>query len=102
MSKTANLNVWIEPDVKTQAERILATLGISGAEAINLFYKQIILQKGIPFELKIPRNPIVDASNITENRMNSELEKGYTETLNGKAKSAKEVFANIRKDYQII
>ena len=54
MAKTANLYVRIEPDVKEQAESILSELGIPASNAINMFYKQIILHKGLPFEVKIP------------------------------------------------
>ena len=49
-TKSANLYVRIEPDVKEQAEGILAALGIPASNAINMFYKQIILQGGLPFE----------------------------------------------------
>ena len=42
-AKSANLYARIEPDVKEQAEGILATLGIPASNAINMFYKQIIL-----------------------------------------------------------
>lgn len=40
-AKSANLYARIEPDVKEQAEEILATLGIPASNAINMFYKQI-------------------------------------------------------------
>lgn len=99
MAKTANLYARIEPEVKEQAESILNALGIPASSAINMFYKQIILQKGIPFDLKIPQQSIVDTSSVTEEQMNVELEKGYTEMLNGEGKSAKEAFANILRDY---
>ncbi len=99
MAKTANLYARIEPEVKEQAESILNALGIPASNAINMFYKQIILQKGIPFDLKIPQHSIVDMNSMTEEQMNIELEKGYTEMLNGEGKSAKETFASIRKDY---
>ena len=42
-AKSANLYARIEPEVKEQAERILSTLGIPASNAINMFYKQIIL-----------------------------------------------------------
>ena len=56
MAKTANLYARIEPEVKEQAESILAALGIPVSNAINMFYKQIILQRGIPFEMKLPQD----------------------------------------------
>ena len=55
MSKTANIYARIEPEVKKEAEEILATLGIRVSDAINIFYKQIILQGGLPFDVKIPK-----------------------------------------------
>ena len=51
-TKSANLYARIEPDVKEKAERILSALGIPASSAINMFYKQIILQRGLPFEVK--------------------------------------------------
>lgn len=100
MAKTANLYARIEPDVKEQAENILNALGISASNAINMFYKQIILQRGIPFDLKMPALKVLDASSLTEEEMNRELEKGYVDMLEGKTKSAKATFADIRKDYR--
>ena len=48
MPKTANLYVRIEPEVKEKAESILSDLGIPASNAINMFYKQIILHRGYP------------------------------------------------------
>ena len=65
MAKTANLYARIEPEVKEEAEQILSSLGISVSNAINMFYKQIILQKGIPFELKLPENHPLNIHSMT-------------------------------------
>ena len=55
ITKTASVNVRIEENVKNQAENILETLGIPRATAIDMFYRQIILNNGIPFPLTIPK-----------------------------------------------
>lgn len=99
-TKSANLYVRIEPDVKEQAESILSALGIPASNAINMFYKQIILQRGLPFEVKIPSAKPVDMSALSEEEMNAELEKGYADMVAGRTKPAKQVFADIRKDYK--
>jgi len=44
----------VEPDLKQKAEKVFSTLGLSATEAITLFYKQVTLQSGLPFEVKIP------------------------------------------------
>ena len=99
-TKSANLYARIEPDVKEQAESILSTLGIPASNAINMFYKQIILQRGLPFEVKIPSAKPVDMSALSEEEMNAELEKGYADMVAGRTKPAQQVFADIRKDYK--
>ena len=53
MAKTANLYARIEPEIKGEAEKILEALGIPVSVAINLFYKQIILQQGLPFNVSL-------------------------------------------------
>ena len=52
--KAAIINTRIESSLKAQAETILNKIGLSSSEAIRLFYNQICLQKGLPFDLKIP------------------------------------------------
>ncbi len=98
-TKSANLYARIEPDVKEEAESILSALGIPASNAINMFYKQIILQRGLPFEVKIPYAQPLNISSLSEEQMNSELEKGYADMKANRTKSANKVFADIRKDY---
>lgn len=100
MAKSANLYARIEPEVKEQAEAILSALGIPASNAINMFYKQIILHKGLPFEVKLPDHPL-DVSHMTEKQLNTELEKGYADIQTGRTRPASEVFADIRKDYGV-
>lgn len=98
-TKTANLYARIEPEVKEQAESILSTLGIPASNAINMFYKQIILNRGLPFDVKIPTAKQIDVAELTEAELNAELEKGYADMLEGRTKPARQAFADIRKDY---
>ena len=100
-AKSANLYARIEPDVKEQAESILSALGITASNAINMFYKQIILNRGLPFEVKIPTARPVNMSELTEAELDAELEKGYVDMVAGRTKSARQAFADIRKDYGI-
>lgn len=99
MAKSANLYARIEPEIKEQAESILSELGIPASNAINMFYKQIILQRGLPFEVKLPQHPL-DIGNMTEEQFNAELEKGYSDMKTGRTISAKQAFADIRGSYK--
>ena len=55
MAKTDTLHIRVEPAVKQKAEETLNDLGLSISEAINVFLNQVILNDGIPFEIKKPR-----------------------------------------------
>lgn len=100
-TKSANLYARIEPDLKEQAESILSSLGIPTSNAITMFYKQIVLQRGLPFEVKLPVAQPLDASKLTEQQMNAEIEKGCADILAGKTRSAEDVFADMRKNYSV-
>lgn len=54
MSKTAMIRARVEPDLKRDAEKVLDKLGLSPTDAITLFYKQVKLQRGLPFPVRIP------------------------------------------------
>ena len=101
MAKSANLYARIEPDLKEQAESILAALGIPASNAITMFYKQIILQRGMPFEVKLPAARPLDASTLTDEQLNAELEKGFADIAAGRTRPAKHVFEDIRRDYGV-
>ena len=55
MAKTSSMHIRVEPEVKEEVEKILNTLGMTATEAINIYLKQIILNSGIPFEIKMPQ-----------------------------------------------
>ena len=54
MNKSATVRARIEPHLKREAEGMLDKLGLSATQAITLFYRQIILRKGLPFNVVIP------------------------------------------------
>ena len=54
MAKAAMIRARIEPRLKAEAEDILRELGLSTTEALTLFYHQIRLNRGLPFEVRLP------------------------------------------------
>lgn len=54
MTKTAMIRARMEPALKREAEAVLAEVGLSPTEAIRLFYRQISLRNGLPFEVRVP------------------------------------------------
>ncbi|OGT65527.1 MAG: hypothetical protein A3J38_01740 [Gammaproteobacteria bacterium RIFCSPHIGHO2_12_FULL_45_9] len=82
--KTATVRARVEPRLKHDVEPILAELGLSFSEAIELYLRQIKLNNGIPFDIRIP---------------NKETLKTFNETNKGKNlirhKNAKDMFAKL-------
>jgi len=90
MSKSTNLYVRVEPDVKEDAETILTQLGIPMSNAVGIFLKQVILRRGIPFDVMLPATRPLDISMLTEEELHAELEKGYADIKKGNVIPAKE------------
>lgn len=101
MAKTTNLYVRLEPGLKEQAELVLGQLGIPVSNAVNIFLKQVVMQRGIPFDVKLPAIKPAALSDLTDIELNEELEKGYTDFTQGNTKSAEKAFSDIHKDYSI-
>ena len=54
--KTSTISARIDPSLKQKAEGVFRELGLTSSQAITLFYKQVELQQGLPFAVKIPNN----------------------------------------------
>jgi DNA-damage-inducible protein J len=61
MAKTAMTHARLTPEVKRQAEIILKELGISISAAQEIFYRQIIAHRGIPFDVRLPNPKTIQA-----------------------------------------
>ena len=61
MNKTATVTVRLDPQVKKNAEAVLKTLGLTTSQAVNLFFTQVSLNKGIPFDVHIPNEATTKA-----------------------------------------
>ena len=68
MSKTATLNVKIDPEIKNMSETLYSSFGITITDAINMFLHQSILVGGLPFALKQPRYNATTETAIQEAR----------------------------------
>jgi DNA-damage-inducible protein J len=55
MSKTAMVRARLEPKLKNHAERVFRRLGLNSTQAISLFYKQVELRDGLPFDVVVPK-----------------------------------------------
>jgi len=101
----ANTNVVyarIDTNLKENAESILSQLGISPSSAIQMLYSQIVLQKGMPFELRLPAKKPLALGNMSKEDLNLELQKGIDSLNDGKSYSSDEVDSYFSKEYGIL
>ena len=66
MSKSATVRARIEPDLKQHVEEVFQNLGISVTQAITIFYKQVELRNGLPFNVAIPNEKTLRTFEATD------------------------------------
>ena len=98
-TRTANVFTRVDPETKEQAEAILNQLGIPMSNAIGMFLKQIVMQRGIPFDIKLPPSVPVAVGSMTKEQFNAELQKGMDDIATGRVVSADAVEAEMQSLY---
>jgi len=82
MTKTASLNIRLNPEIKKTAETVYAHYGLSLAEAVTVFIHQSCNLGGLPFDLRpnIPNAETLEAiEEVKRMKANPSLGKGYTD-----------------------
>lgn len=54
MGKTGYITTRVEPRLKAAAGRVLTEVGVSTSDAITMFLRQVVLHRGIPFDVRVP------------------------------------------------
>jgi len=90
MGKTGYITARVEPKLKASAGKVLNRVGVSTSDAITMFLKQVVVQGGLPFEVRAP--------NPETKKAIEELEAGRGEIFQGGTKEAfAEVIASRKK-----
>lgn len=98
MAKTAAIYARVEPDVKERAEEVLNRLGIPMSHAIDMFLRQIDLQRGIPFEMKLPEKPL-SYDDLSDLEFDLLMEEAMEDIKNGNVYSAADLEAEMKRDF---
>jgi DNA-damage-inducible protein J len=72
MAKTATISARIDPKLKEKAEEVFQKLGLTSSQAIVLFYKQVEIQNGLPFAVRIPNQDTIEALKQAKERIDLE------------------------------
>lgn len=98
-SKTANVLARVEPDVKEQAEAIMAKLGIPASVVINMLYKQIIMTKSIPFSLSVPA-ALKARDEMDTAAFNAIMQRGLNEAKSDSSRPVADAFSELKREIQ--
>ena len=96
-TRTEMVRARISPELKTSAEGILSSLGMNPSQAIVLFYKQIELHRGLPFDLRLPPTPIPNMATMTDDELAEELQHGLDCAKAGNYRPVSEARADFRR-----
>jgi DNA-damage-inducible protein J len=101
MVKTANLYARIEPELKNEAETILSGLGVPVSNAINMFYRQIVLHRGLPFAVQFPARHIPNIATMTDAELDAEVSRGFDDIVAGRKRPLKEVADDLAQEFSL-
>ncbi|KPA18018.1 RelB antitoxin [Candidatus Magnetomorum sp. HK-1] len=70
MSKSAMVRARMKPELKNHAESIFHNLGLNATQAITMFYKQVELRNGLPFDMILPTSTTKRTFDLTDKKRN--------------------------------
>ncbi|MGN1113373.1 MAG: type II toxin-antitoxin system RelB/DinJ family antitoxin [Acutalibacteraceae bacterium] len=101
MARTSNVFARVEPELKEQAEQVLEQLGIPMSNAVGMFLRQVVLHRGLPFEVKLPQEKPLSFDSMTKEQLDAEIEKGMTDIEEGKVYSAQTVEDEMKRKFGV-
>ena len=96
--KSSNVAARVEPEIKEEAEAILAQLGISASNGINMFYRQIILWRGLPFRPSVPASRPLSLDEMTKEEFDARMARGLAQAKGGEGIPVDAFFASLRQE----
>ena len=96
-TRTDTVRARIAPKLKNSVEEIFASLGMNSSQAIVLFFKQVELHNGLPFEVKLPPKPILNMAAMTDEEIDAELQLGLDEVAAGKCIPLQKAHADFKR-----
>lgn len=101
MANTSAVYARIDTGLKTNAESILAKLGISPSGAVQMLYSQIVLHNGLPFDLRLPAARPTAIGGMSRAELDAELQKGMDSMADRKGYTAEEIDAELAREFGI-
>lgn len=102
MARTASVFTRVEPTIKAQAENVLDQLGISMSTAIEIYLRQIALQRKIPFEIKLSDiNKPISYGSLSDEDFDALMNKSINSYADGLCTDFDDFKAEIKQDLKL-
>ena len=101
MANTTAVYARIDSKLKENAENILSLLGITPSSAIQMLYSQIVLNNGMPFNLKLPHAKPTAIDDMSRAEIDKELLEGMNSIKAGELYTIDEVDSLLAKEFHI-
>lgn len=101
MTNTTPVYARIDSQLKEDAENILNQLGITPSSAIQMLYRQIVLTRSLPLELKLPNKELKDECKMSKEELDAFLMKGFESMMKDKPYSIEEANEYFKKELGI-
>lgn len=101
MAKNVSVFTRVDPIVKEQAESVLGQLGISMAPAMEIYLRQIAMQRKIPFDIALPTNQPIALGALSDAQFNGLMEQSFAEYKHGETIPSQDVAAEMHRKYGI-
>lgn len=95
------LTIRVNSEVKREAQKIFSDLGLDTTTAFNIFLRQVIVCRGLPFEVRLPAHKPVDVTTLSEEAFHEVLERGYADMEDGRVQNVKNAFADLKREFDL-
>ena len=69
--------------------------------AINMFYRQIVIHRGLPFPVRLPSNNLINAATLTDMQLDQEITRGFDDIAAGRKRSLKDAAASLTREFTL-
>jgi len=99
MAKNDTIHVRVDENVKLNAEKTLAMLGLTISEAVNMMLCQVNLTGGLPFQVKLPAPESIIVNSKADIEM--KLDEAEQDISKGQLLASDEVFSDLENKYAL-
>lgn len=101
MAKDSVINIRCDTETKKAIESLYGQFGITVSDAVNIFFRKSLMEGGLPFEMKQSYAAPTNFAALTDEQIDAELEKGFSDLNAGRIIPAADVANEMRRDYGI-